>query len=337
MRRGRRESAQAVGTDDIWAPAADLMSGLLLIFVFLVVATIIKNNEDVAALAAVNIELNETTEAMHAARREAYSLGEWRDLVESVLSEDERASGDDTEIRRVVRDRLDHLMQRDQDAREVVIQLASARLNMALMTERHHALEQEIAANTSELTRLRGMLGSDATYSDTRASIEARIDALAGEFGAGELRRAPGVLPISAELLFGTNESELTPAGQAELERIIPSVATALLSQPADAAIVHRIIVEGHASCRGGSLHNMRLSVLRAQAVYRHIRGSMTDLPHREAFFVRLAPTGRGSIECNTSADDDARDRRVDIRVEFNPPSAQGGEPAVTPPVRSRP
>jgi outer membrane protein OmpA-like peptidoglycan-associated protein len=328
MIRRIRPSTPPASGDEIWGPAADLMSGLLLVFMFLVMATILQNNESQSAIEQVTAQTASADQARETAELRARELAGWRDVALSILGNGQDSEDSDGELRRQIAERLQLLLQRDRDARELVIQLAAARVRIATLAMRHRVAEAQLLSANAEVQRLHGMLGGDASFTQTRANLEARIDQLAGQFGGGELRRAPGVLAISAELLFGTNEAQLTPAGEAELNRIIPSVATTLLSRPEDAAIVHRIIIEGHASCRGGALHNMRLSVLRAQAVYRHIRGSMETLPHRDAFFARLAPTGRGSIECSTAADDDPADRRVDIRVEFSSATLPAAIPA---------
>lgn len=109
-------------------------------------------------------------------------------------------------------------------------------------------------------------------------------------------------------LLFYVDTDVLLPESQAELRTTIaPELRSMLTSAPATT-----FVVEGHTSDEGTPERNLRLSVIRAQAIVRFLRAS--GLPAEQLDwegFGRLRPVAE-----NTSEDGRRLNRRVEIRLK---------------------
>ena len=88
-------------------------------------------------------------------------------------------------------------------------------------------------------------------------------------------------LTLNTDVLFGFNESELTPAGQQKLDE---------LAKSAQGANVERVALIGHADRIGSEDYNQELSEQRAQAVAAYLTSKGVDSS-------RLQVEGRGKSE----------------------------------------
>jgi len=88
-------------------------------------------------------------------------------------------------------------------------------------------------------------------------------------------------ITLNTDVLFGFNESELTPAGQQKLDE---------LAKSAQGANVERVVLIGHADRIGSEDYNQELSEQRAQAVADYLTSKGVDSS-------RLQVEGRGKSE----------------------------------------
>jgi outer membrane protein OmpA-like peptidoglycan-associated protein len=108
-------------------------------------------------------------------------------------------------------------------------------------------------------------------------------------------------------LLFYVDTDVLLPESQAELRSIMPELRSVLASTPTTT-----FVVEGHTSDEGPPERNLRLSVMRAQAIVRFLRSSGLVAERLDwEGFGRLRPVAE-----NTSEDGRRLNRRVEIRVK---------------------
>ncbi len=145
--------------------------------------------------------------------------------------------------------------------------------------------------------------------------IKSVKDALDRNGIAVQLDPKTGDISITESLLFDQNSAELKPEGRAFLDRFIPVYATAIMSNPAVANEVTRLAVEGHTSLAGSDLHNMRLSLGRANAVTDYIY-TMPVFEYKNGLLHKLTPMGRGRVDARQDQDD-AGDRKVIFRFQF--------------------
>ncbi len=305
---GHGKSPQPEG-DDIWASAADLMSGLLLVFILVVVVTIFRVRA-----------AETTTESLQGEnQRLSLALSEYESLL---------GSGSSAGLDQAIEELRTALAENPQ----LHARIAAAEERLAALA----AVEEELLECRADLATMQSRQSAWQTRDQAIIDVERRVGELASQLGIETGGGPRGVLPIPSDLLFAYNSDELQPDGIAFLNTLVPQLAERLLSDELTRSLVHRIVIEGHSSGAGPETANMHLSARRAVAVYRHVLRETGTFPHRAEFLRRLAPTGRGEIEARDPDEDDQGDRRVDIRVEFHSrpedPAVSGGRaPAAVP------
>ena len=121
-----------------------------------------------------------------------------------------------------------------------------------------------------------------------------------------------GALVLPSDIIFGQNESNLSPKGRKWLNNFVPKYLGVLLS-PQFKPYVSRIEVEGHASSEGEEFNNLRLSQNRALEVTQYIlknHGSGRQQKLRQV----LVASGRGVYELvrdSKGKEDKVASRRV--------------------------
>jgi len=109
-----------------------------------------------------------------------------------------------------------------------------------------------------------------------------------------------GVLRMESDLLFGTNEDELSKNGKQYLLSFIPEYARILLSKSKYREQIAQLIIEGHAdnkssfdTAKKAYTHNLALSLRRSLRVAEHIFKTMETFEYDQEFRRLLSVNGR--------------------------------------------
>jgi outer membrane protein OmpA-like peptidoglycan-associated protein len=119
------------------------------------------------------------------------------------------------------------------------------------------------------------------------------------------------LLNLQSELLFETNSAVLTPDAVAQLTRI----GDILKKYPED-----RITIEGHTDSRGPQPYNESLSMRRADAVSRVLKGRGVE----ERQMVVLGQGETQPVAPNTTEDGRSANRRVELHIDVPQASRRG-------------
>lgn len=119
------------------------------------------------------------------------------------------------------------------------------------------------------------------------------------------------LLNLQSELLFETNSAVLTPDAVAQLTRI----GDILKKYPED-----RITIEGHTDSRGTQPYNESLSMRRADAVSRVLKGRGVE----ERQMVVLGQGETQPVAPNTTEDGRSANRRVELHIDVPQASRRG-------------
>jgi chemotaxis protein MotB len=279
----KRPSANHGSDDEMWSPAADLMSGLLLLFMVILAVTI-------ARAGAAEKQADENQAVVEALEQQIGADG----------SVDAEAVTEAFREAVQVRNRMEAAEQ------------AVAQMNAEL--------EETSAANEAlqrQVDALRSLTAHLDALDLANTVVAALITDLATEYGIDRASATPTSLPISSDLLFDNNSYRLKPEGEQFLAALVPELAQRLLSDASVVPLIERVVIEGHSSWRGEHMHNMLLSTRRAVSVYGYIRYGMPDFANRAAFVHLSTPSGRGALDANRADENDPADRRVELRVEF--------------------
>ena len=119
------------------------------------------------------------------------------------------------------------------------------------------------------------------------------------------------LLNLQSELLFETNSAVLTPEAVTQLTQI----GDILAKYPED-----RLTIEGHTDSRGTEPYNEALSLRRAEAVSRVLRGRGVD----EGQMVVLGQGEKQPVAPNTHPDGRTANRRVELHIDVPQASRRG-------------
>jgi outer membrane protein OmpA-like peptidoglycan-associated protein len=202
---------------------------------------------------------------------------------------------------------------------DAALELASCRADLAVVTEERDSCEAAREGCRIELDALKSSTQECSKLQSQREEIDRAIRAFLKKMGL-DVDGAAGVVRIDAELLFETGSDLLKDQGRKKLNEIMPAYANAVM-QPSVRGAVRRVLIEGHSSRVGGDVFNMRLSALRALAIYEHLRTRLPPFADKEEFLELLTPAGRGELDSKGGPDSDLQeDRSVELRIEFNLP-----------------
>ena len=135
-------------------------------------------------------------------------------------------------------------------------------------------------------------------------NIEVKVDAKTGD------------ISVTDSVLFAQNQAVLTPEGKLMLQKFIPQYSAAIYGlDESQRKQIARIAIEGHTSREGTYMHNMTLSLERANAVVQFVN-DMPEFKNKAGFLNMLTPVGRGFIEADRVAL--AADRKVMFRFQFH-------------------
>ncbi|MBF0144942.1 MAG: OmpA family protein [Magnetococcales bacterium] len=150
-----------------------------------------------------------------------------------------------------------------------------------------------------------------------------KVDACMAEVAAMTLSQFPGVevmghtIGFGTLALFATNKHRLDTRAETTLRAYVPKV-LALTRSPGCESVFKRVIVEGFASQRGTYIHNLDLSLKRAERVLCILLDpSAPDaLDERDRRDVRnLFLVGGSSFNALKSSD--AESQRIEMKLEF--------------------
>lgn len=123
-----------------------------------------------------------------------------------------------------------------------------------------------------------------------------------------------GAVTIEDQILFGFDQSELTPKGKAFLQGFVPEYAAILLKEARIRNHIAQIMVVGHADHKGSYEINMQRSLDRAYSVSNFIFNGVPSFREREPLRQVLSANGRSFIEQKAS---DTLSRRVEFKFQM--------------------
>ena len=127
-----------------------------------------------------------------------------------------------------------------------------------------------------------------------------------------------GALRIRGIIWFEHARKELTDEAQQVLDDVIPRYAKILFNNKENERVITQVIIEGHASKRGGDWNlNLNLSLDRARAVLDYIVRADFKFPHKKVLGDRLSVHGRGFSQAVGGHEDDHLDRKVELQFRL--------------------
>ena len=178
---------------------------------------------------------------------------------------------------------------------------------------------------TKELKRLQGLVkGTIEGDRETERIKDGIIEDLEEEFRNGktsqhvEIDVDSGALGIRNIIWFEHAKEGLTDEAQQVLDEVIPRYAKILFNKKENERAITQVIIEGHASKKGGDWKfNLKLSLDRARAALNYIAKADFKFSYKEVLGNRLSVHGRGFSQAAGELGKDHLDRKVELQFRL--------------------
>ncbi len=336
---------------NFWVSYADLMAGLLFVFILIVGAIVLKSALMRQDLQEVQSSLEQESSALKEMAQKMRSLELIRDDLNTTLSltyGDLELKKDELRLTQKEVDTLkDILLDKESDAVKMlsIIDVLSSDLNATknraieladsfeeLKIERQRDRD-EIVLKSAELAQLqKRFLLNQQEYQKvvedlnlTRLKIKNLtgikvkvVQHLKDKLGKNMvIDPKSGTLRLSSNILFNQGESTLKPEAKKELKEMLGQYINTLLMDEAIAKHIELITIEGYTNSDGAYLYNLKLSQKRAFNVMEFL---YKQFPQNEMLFRRyLSASGRASSNLIFKANVEDKDasRRIEIRFSI--------------------
>lgn len=310
MISNKRENKQT-----FWIAYADLMAGLLFVFIVLMGGIIVKyvltqksldkREADVSQLSTKSAELEAINkifgDKLNALELRNKELEAKNSIYIVQLKELERLSNNLKE-------------QRDKIEKEKANQgkiINEDELKIALLIDKVSKREKDFNKILSDLNYTRDRIKS---LSGVKVKV---IADLKDAFGKNvKINPKSGALSLSSAILFDKGSSVIKKDAKPELERLLRKYFDILLNNPEIRSNLDQIIIEGHTDSDGSYIYNLELSQQRAYAVMKFINSWNKD-PRLNKYLIASGKSYMSPIMHNGKEDKQAS-RRIEIKFTLS-------------------
>ncbi len=323
---------------NFWISYADLMAGLLFVFILLVGAIVVRYVYVQQDLAQKRAALGLSENALQSTNAKIRQLR--KELEESIarLSETEaqkealsqKLTLQGNEVMKLKDLILDYERSDDEMKQKIASlesNLSSVEQNLSGMQNVLVLKEEEIAALGKKLlqqsiehqqlvdelnitkVRIKNLTG-------IRIKVVSKLKERLGD--SIEIDPKSGAMRFASNILFNPGEYSLKPGSRRELHEILQKYIQTLLLDPEIRQYIEGITIEGYTDSVGGYLYNLALSQKRALEVMKFLYKS--DKTHRELYEKYLSASGRSyaNLIYDTNGKEDREaSRRIEIKFRI--------------------
>jgi chemotaxis protein MotB len=309
---------------NIWRSYADMLSGLLLLFILVMCISFMqaqKNYQDrLAEEAAHQLTQEQLLEELAAREDEVASQQSTLDEQNALLaSQQEDIDSQSALLAQQEEDlaaqsALVARQQADLESQSAVVAQQQSELDEknSLMAQQQAALDEQEQLMAAQQQKIEQIIGVKADL----------ISALKEEFDARNLAvtidDTDGSITLDSNVLFGYNENELTEEGNTMLSEVLPIYCKVLLDEEYQDYLAE-IRIDGYTDTDGDYLYNLQLSQERALAVANYLMSSADSfLSSEELTYLKGKLTANGHSMSNpVYTADGAIDKDASRRVEI--------------------
>ena len=340
---------------NFWISYADLMAGLLFVFILLIGAIVSKSiilKSDLHAKEDRLSMLSSTLEAKESALQKSRSLLEAR---QKELQGKDRKLNENLKTLRLKEDEIAKLTrmlananaQKDALSKQVVVvgnllketnatlqqKIKAYEGRIMVLTDQISDMNRSIAQKDVKLLKLLNAIDEKQTkYDALIAKLQkqkAKIKSLTGirlkviaalKEALGEkvtIDKKSGSLKLASNILFDKGSAVLKEDAKTALKEAFDDYIGALMSDPKIRPYLDKIIIEGHTDSDGGYLYNLDLSQKRALAVMNYL----LTLPVAKQYDLKplMSASGRAYMDrvMRSGVEDKEASRRIEIKFRL--------------------
>ena len=275
------------GDQTFWISYADLMAGLMFVFMLIIGAVVVKYVLSQSDLAKLQKDLSEREKQIASSQSE---LVRKENVIKEIFSNLDRVKSENKEladINRLVNEMLEGVKKEKNELTNLTqtyeINLNDANKTIADLQDRVVQLGQILAQKDEALNELNAKYGDEISkfaaleedfnktkdkikdISSLRSNVISNLRAKLGN--KVSIDPSSGVVSLPESILFDTGSYELRDEAKARLKEILQTYFEAILNNEEIAKHIDRIVIEGHTNSVGSYMYNLDLSQKRAYSV----------------------------------------------------------------------
>ena len=330
---------------NFWISYADLMAGLLFVFILLVGAIVVKYmfvqqdlkqkeqvlDETKTKLSDKNRKVQLFKDRLKSAAQKLKEEEDRKKALASSLNQKDKTLSDlkeDLKLRTTDISKLKNLLLEydlnnsnlESNLTNIEQKLAKDENILILKDKEIEALGAKLLENAKEHQLLVDELNITKVKIKNLTGIRIKVvKKLRDELGSSiKIDPKSGAIRFSSNILFNQGEFKLKPEAKKELSQMIKKYITTLLSNKDISSYIDNITIEGHTDTDGAYMYNLALSQKRALEVMKFI---YKDDPQNEELYKRyLSASGRSYsnlILDQSGKEDKSASRRIEIKFRI--------------------
>ncbi len=330
---------------NFWISYADLMAGLLFVFILLVGAIVVRYVYVQQDLAEKKLALNQSEDALNQSKSALSSQNEkvllFQSRLKDAASNLEKSVADKQSLKELLTLKGNDITKLKELLMGFELKSADLEKNISTMQSDMSQMQTKLASNENiivlkdkELAVLGAKLLEDSKAHQllvdelniTKVKIKNLtgirinvVNQLRNTLGSSiMIDPKSGAIRFSSKILFNQGEYKLKPQAKRELSKIVKKYIHTLLFDDAIKPYIENITIEGHTDTVGSYLSNLALSQKRALEVMKFL---YEDDPQNRALYSRyLSASGRSYSDLITNEfgdEDKEASRRIEIKFRI--------------------
>ena len=307
--------------ENFWISYADLMAGLLFVFILVLGAIVIKyiytqNNleKEKLALNQKQEELTDKNEVLNKLNTLIQNLeNEKTELSNQLSKSNETINLNNTELQKL----KDVLLGYELKDKEKTIELENSKNTITLKDSEltvllNKLLEQE-KAHQKTVEEFDITKAKIKTLTGIKLNVIKKLKEKLGK--SIHIDEKSGAIKFSSNILFDQNAYKLKDSSKKELDIVLKKYISTLLEDKEIRKYIHGITIEGHTNSDGSYLSNLQLSQQRALEVMQFLYESNTI--NKELLNKYVSSSGKSSSELiynKDGSEDKDNSRRIEIK-----------------------
>jgi len=326
------EKKQNSDTTNFWISYADLMAGLLFVFILLIGAIVVKSivlksnlNQKEKSLIDTKKKLNTKSKVLNSTKSLLTLKEEEIDRLKNMLldkkAEISNLSNKLIILQTDIKDMNETLGKRDSEIKkykgDILIlsnQLVDANHSIKLKDEQMLALLDKLNEKENRYERLVADLQKTKTRIKNLTGIKIKvIAALKESLGDSVSLDKSGALRLSSKVLFDKGKANLKEDAKANLKEIFSKYIKTLVENEDIRKHLDKIVIEGHSDSDGSYLYNLELSQRRAYSVMNFL----TSLDFAKKYDIKSLVMASGRSYLDPIMKDGVEDKNASRRIEI--------------------
>lgn len=301
--------------NNFWIVYADLMAGLLFVFILLLSAIVLKYIFTQNELKNEQKHLDESKALIISKDELLSSLNQELSRLNIVLNDELNKNKEADEY---IKELLFTLDENTKNKDELLKNIDEKDAKILILLKSLEDNELKIKDKDNKLNELANELSNfKLEYNKLKNNKTRLIQALQNKLSNDILINLnSGSISLNANILFDSAEFNIKDEAKVELKKTLSDYFDAILSSPEILANIDSIIIEGHTDSVGGFTYNLELSQKRALEIMKFINSFYKD--KRLEKLLTAVGKSYNELKYKDGVEDKQASRRIEIKLQFS-------------------